>query len=309
METCRRKSFVVLTQPRSGSYLLVDLLNQLPSVTCHGELFKPDRWELASSMARPDGWSIAARNKRPLKYCDFIYAHTPGFAIGFKLFPSQQWRVCRSLCKSRTVHKIVLTRDPLSRFLSRLRAEATGQWIHKHRTASSSRSRIIRVPLDSFLIRTPLSRFLSRLRAGVSRQWTHKHRTASGSRSRLIRIRFDPDQFEYFLQKHNSFVSFMTDAARDAPSNYTFVDYKHVVSCEAFERITKALGIPYMARGMVTARTRKQLIEPLQQLVDNYNDMLMFLRQHHPLLLEPALASSSLDAGYKGAIQGGLRYF
>ena len=132
IQSKRNRHFVVLTQPRSGSYLLVDLLNQVPGIRCHPEIFKPGRMELDPDI-RPliKRWTVAKRDERPILYMREVLSKVDCHAKGFKMFPEHNARLLDHVTKANYFHKIVLVRHPISRFISRLRAEATGRWVHR----------------------------------------------------------------------------------------------------------------------------------------------------------------------------------
>lgn len=126
-----KRLFVILTQARSGSYLLVDLLNQVPDIRCHPEIFKPGRLELAQDLKQHINWTIVRRDERPILYMKRIFSIGNHAATGFKLFPGHNGRLLAHVTAAKYIHKIVLLRHPISRYISRLRAEATGRWVEQ----------------------------------------------------------------------------------------------------------------------------------------------------------------------------------
>jgi LPS sulfotransferase NodH len=127
--------FVVFCQPRTGSYHLVSLLGSAPDIVCHGEVFKPGRIELlpqalaALGIAADD---VAARNADPVGFVERLQAlSTPAAILGFKLFVNHlvaQKGLRRAVLLAPGWRKIVLQRDPVRTYASRLRAEQTGVW-------------------------------------------------------------------------------------------------------------------------------------------------------------------------------------
>lgn len=137
-----KKLFVVVTQPRSGSYLLVDLLNQVPGIKCHPELFKPGRLELDPGIRTYVNWTVDGRDKRPIQYMKAVLAIGDDRVAGFKLFPGHSSRLLSHIDSNREIHKVILLRHPLSRFVSLLRAEATGKWVQRKGDNSSGKGEI-----------------------------------------------------------------------------------------------------------------------------------------------------------------------
>lgn len=125
------KTFVILTMPRTGSYLLVDLLNQVPKLRCYGEIFKPGRLELDRESRQHVKWTIAKRDAQPIRYMRLLLALGDYEASGFKLFPEHNRRLWRHVTSASHIHKVVLSRHPLSRYISRMRAESTGRWVER----------------------------------------------------------------------------------------------------------------------------------------------------------------------------------
>jgi LPS sulfotransferase NodH len=125
------KTFVILTLPRTGSYLLVDLLNQVPGLRCHGELFKARRLELDRDLRQHVKWTLSQRDERPIRYMRLILALGDYEASGFKLFPQHNRRVWRYVTSATHIHKVVLLRHPLSRYISIMRAGTSGRWVER----------------------------------------------------------------------------------------------------------------------------------------------------------------------------------
>lgn len=134
--------FVIITQSRSGSYLLVDILNQVSGIRCHPEIFKPSLLELDADLKGLVKWSVARREERPIQYMLTILNIGKYEAVGFKLFPNHNKRVLNHVTSSNAIHKVLLLRHPVSRYISQLRAEATGVWVDKNRGADAESSSV-----------------------------------------------------------------------------------------------------------------------------------------------------------------------
>ncbi|MDO5605748.1 MAG: hypothetical protein Q4G25_11370 [Paracoccus sp. (in: a-proteobacteria)] len=132
-KTAHRCRFVIVTQPRSGSYHLASMLDSAPDTTCLGEILKRDRIELPPDLAARAGIDradvdgrdadIAAYLARLLAACE-----TPVF--GFKEFRSRiaQSGIGPLTLRSRHWQKIFLYRNPIRKYISLQRAHDTGSF-------------------------------------------------------------------------------------------------------------------------------------------------------------------------------------
>jgi hypothetical protein len=131
-------AFIILTQARSGSYHLAALLNSAPDITCFGEIFKENALELPKAQldqlgltnrdmaARDaDGMALLNRLRKPIE--------TEGQIFGFKdfLFNLRRAKIFGKIAHSTGWKKIVLLRNPLERYVSRIRAAETGIFVVK----------------------------------------------------------------------------------------------------------------------------------------------------------------------------------
>ncbi|MGG7566182.1 hypothetical protein ACQ5SO_08480 [Rhodovulum sp. DZ06] len=124
--------FFILTLPRSGSYHLVSLLDSAPDLSCHGEVYKRDRVELAPATRRRLGLGPAEVAPRDAMGMDLVKAlQGRGKPSGFKAFPQHLEALPhrRALLFGQGLRRVALTRDPLAAYLSALRARATGRWV------------------------------------------------------------------------------------------------------------------------------------------------------------------------------------
>jgi len=83
-------NFMILTHPRSGSTLLADGLNSLPSVLSYAELFTPNYVDYMVSGYRDTQVMRYLRRKIPARFlAEFVYGPYAQHirAVGFKLFP------------------------------------------------------------------------------------------------------------------------------------------------------------------------------------------------------------------------------
>ena len=123
--------FVILCYPRTGSYLLVDMLNQFPEIVCHGEIFNEKFVELSPKAKEQVGYSLEERNQDPFGYIRKIFSLDEDKHTGFKLFPSHCKRVFEWAKTSTLIKRIALIRAPFEVYVSLQRAKATGVWVDK----------------------------------------------------------------------------------------------------------------------------------------------------------------------------------
>lgn len=129
------KGFAIVTMARTGSYLLVDLMNQINECHCLGEIFKPKFLELDDHFKKEialRGWSKPMRDRRPIAYINEIYDILPTKQTGFKIFSCHNQKALNHVISNQNILTIFLYRNPISRYLSQLRAEATGVWIQNN---------------------------------------------------------------------------------------------------------------------------------------------------------------------------------
>jgi LPS sulfotransferase NodH len=126
------RRFVVLTVPRTGSNLLCSQLNQHPEITCHHELFNPERVIFAQgwSPQEPSLRDIHLRNARPVAFLERDWRATAGAScVGFKLNQNQSRPVLEMVLADAGVRKIILKRKNRVRcFVSEKIALSTGEW-------------------------------------------------------------------------------------------------------------------------------------------------------------------------------------
>ncbi|MFK5922830.1 MAG: beta-1,6-N-acetylglucosaminyltransferase [Verrucomicrobiota bacterium] len=126
-----KRSFVILAYARSGSYLLVDLLNQIQGVRCHGEIFKKARIELDEDILEKLPLDLKQRNEQELEYLSRVIELSGEGTVGFKLLASQNTTVENHVIHSDKIAKIILRRNTFDMYISLQRAKVTGVWIDK----------------------------------------------------------------------------------------------------------------------------------------------------------------------------------
>ena len=122
--------FVILTEARTGSNLLVSLLDSHPDINCHSEVF-----HRKTVYAKPplDAMSVEWRDAHVEEVLDAIFADKDRgerlLANGFKLFYYHKPKLILRLARDPKVKFIVLRRnDKLSQYSSRKIALKTGRW-------------------------------------------------------------------------------------------------------------------------------------------------------------------------------------
>lgn len=130
------KKFVILCYPRTGSYLLTDLLGQQKSVHCHGELLKKNWIELDPKLLKklrlkPE--DVEIRDREPMQFLDSVFESSRAKIVGFKMFPFQNQMVMRALLEDQAIFKIYLGRNPLQSYISLCMANETDKWIRTDR--------------------------------------------------------------------------------------------------------------------------------------------------------------------------------
>ncbi len=111
---------------RTGSNLLEALLNALPGVVCHGEVFNPHFIGKMDQTAWL-GVSLAARDDDPLALLARMKSTAAGMT-GFRYFHDHDPRVFDAVMADPRCAKIILTRNPVESYVSWKIAQATGQW-------------------------------------------------------------------------------------------------------------------------------------------------------------------------------------
>lgn len=120
---------MIAAVPRTGSKLLVEMLDSHPEILCHTEVFNPK----STYLSRKPDLSIgtkADRDRHPWEFLERLYSTTTGSkTVGFKIMPSHNNMVLLRLLLSRSVKKIILTRKHwLHAYVSNLYALATQQY-------------------------------------------------------------------------------------------------------------------------------------------------------------------------------------
>ena len=126
--------FVVVSRPRSGSNMLVDVLDQHPAVRCFGELMHPHMISYGIDPARgeiteADPGALQARAARPVAFLRAQAARSGAARVGFKHILEHDETLVARFAADPGLRIVLLTRrDALAEFRSRVRALRTGEW-------------------------------------------------------------------------------------------------------------------------------------------------------------------------------------
>lgn len=122
----RFDSFVIFAEMRTGSNFLEANLNALDGVACHGEAFNPH------FIGYPDTVSILGIDQAHRDSDPSILLHAirnqDGALGGFRYFHDHDPRILEACLADPRVAKIILTRNPVDRYVSWCIAQQTGQW-------------------------------------------------------------------------------------------------------------------------------------------------------------------------------------
>jgi len=121
--------FVVFSQARSGTSLLVETLNNHHDIYCHGEIFHDvTEWHIRREYIAEFG--LLDRQSSQIEFCYSVLSFTNGrAAVGFKMWLDQAPDAGAVLLRDKNVKKIILTRENrLAQFSSGELARETGVW-------------------------------------------------------------------------------------------------------------------------------------------------------------------------------------
>lgn len=128
-----RRRFVIYGSMRTGSNYLVSLLNQLPGVVCHGEVFNPNFVGLHPTYSRNfriPRKATAKRDQDPeALYERLLEVTPPDTLVGFKIFPGHDRRILEKTLSDTQIRKIILRRNIVESFVSLCQAEQSKVWV------------------------------------------------------------------------------------------------------------------------------------------------------------------------------------
>lgn len=137
--------FCIIASSRTGSNFLCGLLNRVPGIVCHYEVFHPRR--IFSRLGDEVRVTPEERDRDPVAFLAELEEQTermPGTrAVGFKLFVDHNATVLEHVVADPDRRLIVLRRENLlAQYSSRLIATEAGRW-HGQTGARADRPRVV----------------------------------------------------------------------------------------------------------------------------------------------------------------------
>lgn len=122
----RFTSFIILAEMRTGSNFLEESLNSFPGLTSYGEAFNPHFVGFPKTN-EIHGITLAEREDDPGALLRAIRDKTDGLG-GFRFFHNHDPRALAACLLDARCAKVILTRNPVDRYVSWKIAQETGQW-------------------------------------------------------------------------------------------------------------------------------------------------------------------------------------
>jgi LPS sulfotransferase NodH len=249
-------NFAVLTQARTGSNMLVSILDNHPEVKCFGEILNPrsafgyENW-LRKSPVR----QLTDRYLRDYCHEKYLYSlcavgpNDHKRAVGFKIiYPGQfdRWSSIRYYWRTHDFKIISLIRHNL------------------------------------------LRKYLSSKIANLEEAWSAKE-----DRGKIVRIKVDISDLERVLARMDTVYRLINDITVEFDGIQ--ISYEELISDRetVMRTISQFLGIQPFEKGMLKAKTVKQNPAALEELIENYDEVCSALRdtQYEWFLKEPGQAS------------------
>jgi len=236
------KRFVIFCTARSGSYLLVDYLNQFKEVTCYGEIFKKEAIELPSYIRDNIPYNtVRKRDATPFKYMNQIHWKNNSKLVGFKIFPHHNQKILSHLIENKDVSKVILKRNEIEVHLSLNMARKTNLWINKgDRTVNND-----------------------------------------------LKIDFNPDTFTEHFNRINQFYSQLINKLEKFQHKHFLIRYSEVVQKEKIYNLMDFLSDKNFDSNIkLKTNLIKQIQKKYYDIVSNYDEMVGFLKDNYPKILE-----------------------
>jgi len=235
------QNFVIITQPRSGSYFFQSLLDSAEDVVCHGEIFKASRIEVRAWHKRQlslDPSDITRRNKNPCAFVMELRHLNPHKIFGFKAFwphllPHDD--IIKRIINNAEWKKVFLIRDPLETYASLLRARKTKVW------------------------------------TSIAPSSTHASECANN-----IKVEFDVRSFEEHIEVHKRFLDRRDALANKQPVSCYNINYADVMSPEKQSEVLDFLGSATKASSL-TSTYKKQYAGTLRNAFENWGELQSYL--------------------------------
>lgn len=234
------EKFVVISEPRSKTQLLISLLDKHPELLLHGELFKDGAIGLRNEVPRTavtpynnPKVAVRYRDDFPIRFLHNVFAHCTNEEVqkmGFKIFGDHSEKALNYCLDHSDFQKIILIRNPLYRFLSLESAHKSQQWILKDK-----------------------------------------------SKQRFQPIEYDHQKFLKFNQKSMRYFRRVIEHLQQTEQQYLVVYANDLPAKTEYDRIFKFLGLSKF-KGNLDPITFRQNPEPLQKRVVNYHQMVTALK-------------------------------
>lgn len=132
--TVKAERFVIITNARSGSNLLVSLLNKHPSIICHSEIYSREAIFLAAKyqyFKSKSKFFVFVRDRFSRMFIVLVWLFSRrAKVVGFKYFLDQTRRIEKCVLLNPEVKKIILKRRNILRMeISRQIAMKTQVWV------------------------------------------------------------------------------------------------------------------------------------------------------------------------------------
>ncbi|MEM1209969.1 MAG: hypothetical protein AAF586_04560 [Planctomycetota bacterium] len=187
-----KRTFVVLTEQRSGSNMLVTSFLDHPEVCCFGEVFRPtDKYRDGPVADYPGALRYlqdlpaayhddAYRFAHPGAYLRALWRLEPGFDhYGFKLMLRQHPELADAWIRDPAHHVVLLRRDnALARHASGVKAKLTGEGA----AVSAEQIKDVRIPFDREAFLTYLER--------SNKQWDRVDRVVEAEGKHCLRLEY-----------------------------------------------------------------------------------------------------------------------
>ncbi len=126
------KKFAIYAVQRSGSTLLVSMLNQIPKVVCHFEVFHPSNIGLRDDKFEKMGverFTMDKRDNNIQGFYDELFNEPDDHTVGLKFFPDHnEWALTKTLMDP-SIKKIILRRHRPSSYISSLQGRVSNVWM------------------------------------------------------------------------------------------------------------------------------------------------------------------------------------
>lgn len=228
--------FIVLGSGRTGSNLLVSMLNSHPQIQCLNELFnpsEPDRILWGRAERETGSEDLALRASNPVRFLEErVFVDPTGRArlVGFKIFYYH-------------------ARDPIGEQV----------WLHLR---SDSELKVIHIKR-----RNRLRKHLSEQVAKMTRKWAI---TSDREAHRNIKVTLPVEQcvasFERTIGYENEAAEFF--------KNHAILDvYYEALSSNSEQIGARVLNFLGAKQLPMVSSTRRQIVQPLREIVENYDDL------------------------------------